>query len=115
VHESAVEDDFFTAVDDLKDTDEERGAAHLGESAFAAAVFYQYICIDRDLLERNLSGNKELATRAIRALVEVAHTVSPKGKMNSFASRGVAHFSLTEMGSQQPRSLALAFLKPVDG
>jgi CRISPR system Cascade subunit CasC len=115
VHESAIEDDFFTAVDDLKDQDEDAGAGHVGEAGFAAALFYLYICVDRDLLERNLGGDKPLASRAIRALAEAAHKVAPKGKMNSFASRGLAHFSLAERGSQQPRSLALAFLKPVNG
>jgi CRISPR system Cascade subunit CasC len=115
VHESAIEDDFFTAVDDLKDREEDLGAGHVGEAGFAAALFYQYVCIDRDLLERNLGGDAALATRAIRALTEAAHRVSPKGKMNSFGSRGLAQFSLAEKGAQQPRSLALAFLKPVDG
>jgi CRISPR system Cascade subunit CasC len=115
VHESAIEDDFFTAVDDLKQREDDLGAGHLGETGFASAMFYQYICVDRDLLERNLGGNAELASRAIRALAEAAHTVSPRGKMNSFASRGWAHFSLVEKGDRQPRSLSLAFLKPVSG
>ena len=51
IHATAVEDDYFTAVDDLNRKDP--GAAHIGESAFAAAVFYQYICIDRELLLQN--------------------------------------------------------------
>ena len=37
VHASAIEDDYFTAVDDLNQN--EPGAAHIGESGFAAAVF----------------------------------------------------------------------------
>jgi CRISPR system Cascade subunit CasC len=115
VHASAVEDDFFTAVDDLKRPDEDAGAGHVGEAGFAAAVFYQYLCINKELLEQNLAGDSALASRAIRALVEAAHRVAPNGKQNSFGSRAYAHYSMVEKGDQQPRSLALAFLRPVSG
>ncbi|MDE1712727.1 type I-E CRISPR-associated protein Cas7/Cse4/CasC [Chromobacterium amazonense] len=113
IHATAVEDDYFTAVDDLNHKDP--GAAHIGESAFAAAVFYQYICIDRELLLQNLGGDAELAKRAIAALAEAALTVAPNGKQNSYASRAYAHYALAERGDRQPRSLSLAFLKPVSG
>lgn len=115
VHSVAVEDDYFTAVDDLNDGMDDRGASHIGESGFAAALFYSYICIDKELLAENLNGDLELANKAIAALVEAAVKVSPKGKQNSFASRAYASFVLAEKGSQQPRSLSVAFLKPVLG
>lgn len=111
VHASAIEDDYFTAVDDLNKDDS--GAGHVGEAGFAAAVFYQYLCIDRDLLKRNLGGDEALTQKALRALTEAALKVGPSGKQNSFASRAYAHFALVEKGSQQPRSLTLAFVKPV--
>jgi len=113
VHASAIEDDYFTAVDDLNRNGP--GAAHIGETGFAAAVFYQYVCIDRDLLKRNLGGDKSLTEKALRALVEAAVKVGPGGKQNSFASRAYAHYVLAEKGTQQPRSLSLAFVKPVSG
>ncbi len=113
VHASPIEDDYFTAVDDLN-TDT-AGAAHVGEAAFASAVFYQYICIDREQLLKNLHGDEALAARAIRALAEATLKVAPTGKQNSFASRAYAHFALAEKGSQQPRSLSLAFLRPIEG
>lgn len=111
VHASAIEDDYFTAVDDLNKDDS--GAGHVGEAGFAAAVFYQYLCIDRDLLKRNLGGDEALTQKALCALTEAALKVGPSGKQNSFASRAYAHFALVEKGSQQPRSLTLAFVKPV--
>ena len=113
VHASAIEDDYFTAVDDLNHNDP--GAAHIGESGFAAAVFYQYLCIDRDLLKQNLGGDAALTQKALRALVQAALTIGPSGKQNSFASRAYAHYALAEKGPQQPRSLSLAFVKPVTG
>ncbi|ART62738.1 type I-E CRISPR-associated protein Cas7/Cse4/CasC [Kushneria marisflavi] len=115
VHAAEVEDDYFTAVDDLNSGDEDRGAAHIGEAGFAAGLFYLYICIDRDLLIDNLQGKVELADRAIAALVESAIRISPKGKQNSFGSRAHASYVLAEKGDQQPRSLSASFLQPVMG
>lgn len=115
VHKVAVEDDYFTAVDDLNRGVEDVGAGHVGQAEFAAGLFYAYVCINRDLLVENLNGNVALADSAIRALVETAAKVGPKGKQNSFASRAYASYLLAERGGQQPRSLAVAFLKPVDG
>jgi len=115
VHAAEVEDDYFTAVDDLNTGDEDRGAAHIGEAGFAAGLFYLYLCIDRDLLVENLQGNADLADRAISALVESAVKVSPKGKQNSFGSRAHASYLLAEKGDQQPRSLSASFLQPVNG
>ncbi|MDD3249426.1 MAG: type I-E CRISPR-associated protein Cas7/Cse4/CasC [Smithellaceae bacterium] len=114
VHDVAVEDDYFTAVDDLNKGDEDMGAAHIGETEFGAGVFYLYICINRDLLQENIGG-KVLADKAMEALVEAAAKVSPNGKQNSFASRAYASYILAEKGEQQPRSLSVAFLKPIKG
>lgn len=113
VHPVVIEDDYFTAVDDLNDGSEDVGAAHIGETGFAAGLFYSYICINRELLVENLGGDKALADKAIRALTEAAVKVAPEGKQNSFASRAYANFVLVEKGDQQPRSLSVAFLKPV--
>jgi len=115
VHRVTVEDDFFTAVDDLNKHDEDAGAGHMGTTEFAAALFYEYVCIDRELLLKNLDGNEDLAAKTVRALVEACLTASPTGKKNSFASSARASFALVEKGNQQPRSLAVSFLKAVEG
>ena len=108
-----VEEDYFTAVDDLN-SGSDSGSGHLGETSFGAGLFYNYICIDFELLKKNL-GSEEKALEAVRALLEVSATVSPGGKQNSFASRSYASFIMIEKGDKQPRSLASAFLKPVFG
>lgn len=114
VHPVVIEDDYFTAVDDLNEHRHDAGAAHIGETGFAAGLFYAYICINRELLIKNLRGNEALARQAIVALTEVALKVAPSGKQNSFGSRAYASYVLAEMGDQQPRSLSVAFLKPID-
>jgi len=115
VHKVDVEDDFFTAVDDLNTGEEDLGAGHMGETEFAAGLFYQYICVDRELLKENLGDENELLNKTLAALVEAAATVSPTGKQNSFASRARASYLLCESGDQQPRSLSTAFLRPITG
>ncbi len=115
IHKVAIEDDYFTAVDDLKTDEEDAGAGHVGTQEFASAVLYHYVCIDRGLLAENLGGDEALVQKTLRALGEACLTVAPNGKQNSFAARSRAHFALVEKGDGQPRSLASAFLKPVGG
>lgn len=115
VHKVAVEDDFFTAVDDLNRHEDDAGAAMMGSVEFAAPVLYQYVCIDRTQLAKNLGEDAALADRAIQALLRCAATVSPTGKQATFASRAFASYILVERGSGQPRTLAAAFLRPIAG
>ncbi len=114
-HRALVEDDYYTAVDDLKLPAEDAGAGFVGEAGFGSGVFYTYACVDTDLLVENLDGDRELAARAAGALVEALATATPSGKRNSFAHHTRAGYIRAEAGDAQPRSLAGAFFKPVEG
>lgn len=114
VNRVIIEDDYFTAVDDLNDADKDLGSAHIGDTAFGSGVFYNYICINHDLLLKNLGGDTDLVSKAIKSLAECAAKVSPSGKQNSYASRALSSYILAEKGSQQPRQLSSAFLKPIN-
>ena len=116
-HCAIAEDDYYTAVDDLKSRDEpdDAGAGFVGVQEFGSGVFYLYICVDRGLLLRNLDNTSSIRDASLAALVEAAATVAPRGKRTSFASYARAIYALAEKGSAQPRSLAAAFLKPVAG
>ena len=114
-HRALVEDDFYTAVDDLKLPAEDAGAGFLGEVGFGSGVFYTYACVNNTLLKENLDGDSDLAARAAGALVEALATATPSGKRNSFAHQTFASFVMAEKGGRQPRSLAGAFFKPVTG
>lgn len=118
VHKVTVEDDYFTAVDDLNKGDEDKGSAHLGEREFASGLFYLYVCVNRDLLVENLQTDEgedaeDLVKKTLRAFTEAMLKVAPTGMQNSFASRAYASYVLAEKGTQQPRSLSVAFLEPV--
>ncbi len=116
-HRAVVEDDYYVAVDDLKNPAEhdDVGTAFIGVQEYGSGLFYLYACVDCDLLSRNLGGDAVLARDALAALIECAATVSPRGKQASFASRARALYGMAERGPQQPRTLAAAFLKPVPG
>jgi CRISPR system Cascade subunit CasC len=49
----------------------------------------------------------------VRAFCEAVTSVTPSGKINSFANHGRPDYVLAETGTQQPRTLAGAFLRPV--
>ncbi len=110
-----VDDDFFTAVDDLNTHEDDAGAAHMGDAGFGSGVYYLYICINKTQLIDNLQGDEVLANKTLSALVESIAKVAPTGKQNSFASRAYTSYILAESGTQQPRSLSVAFFKPVNG
>lgn len=112
-HRAQIEDDYYTAVDDLKRPSEDMGAGFVGEAGFGSGVFYVYACINRNLLIENLAGDAALADRAIEAFVQGFALASPSGKKNSFANHVRAEFLLCERGERQPRTLAGAFLRPV--
>ena len=114
-HRAVVEDDYFTAVDELKAERKEadKGAGFVGVAEFGTGLFYLYACVNASLLADNLRDDKELAGKTAAAFIEALAKTSPSGKQNSYASRSHATYGLVETGCQQPRSLAAAFLKPV--
>jgi len=114
-HGTVTEDDYYVAVDDLKNSAdrEDSGTSFIGVQEFGSGLFYIYVCIDTGLLTSNVGGDKTIARDAVAALIECAATVAPRGKQNSFASRARASYVMLERGTQQPRTLASAFLKPV--
>lgn len=114
-HRAIVDDDYYTAVDDLKEPSEDAGAGFVGEAGFGSGVFYLYACVDLKLLVENLAGDRKLAARSVGALAEALATATPSGKRNSFAHQTRAGYVRAELGNAQPRSLAGAFFRPVEG
>ena len=110
---TAIEDDYFTAVDDINKPEDDAGAGHLGEVEFSSGVYYLYVCVDREQLKANLDGDDAVCEAALKALVEAIATVSPTGKQNTFASRARADYIQIEKGDQQPRTLGNAFTNAV--
>lgn len=112
-HRVAMEMDFYTAVDDLTQTDE-AGAGMMGFTGFNSACFYRYACLDWNQLLKNLDGDYDLARRTVRAFLLAALAAVPSGKQNSFAAQNPPSFALAVTRANGGGwSLANAFEKPV--
>jgi len=121
-HETLIESDYFTAMDDLNDSlGKGAGAAFLGsgdtETFFNSAVYYKYLNMDTGAFLRNLRGDDtSVASKAAAVLLEAAALSTPTGKQNSFAAHSVPELVLVEVSPRkQPISYANAFLGPVQG
>ena len=79
-HEILMEDDYFTAFDQL---DPNTGAGHIGSSSFTSSTVYRYIAIDVDLLTKNLNG--ESVGDVIPSIIRDIVMAFPSGKENSMA------------------------------
>lgn len=81
VSEMIVEDDFFIVVDDLCQVlVEDVGVGYFGEIGFGFVLFYIYICINKDLLVKNLNDNEELVNKMLCVFIEVVLKVLLIGK-----------------------------------
>ncbi|MGO4909819.1 type I-E CRISPR-associated protein Cas7/Cse4/CasC [Pseudorhodobacter sp. W20_MBD10_FR17] len=111
-HAAQAEEDWYSAVDDLNKADE-TGAGHLGEHAFGSGIYYQYVCVNCDLLIANLGGDKALAVKGIEALARALAQATPRGKQNSHAHHPRAYYIRAECGDLAPRDLSGAFFTPI--
>lgn len=125
VHSEEAESDYFSAVDDLIGTEDDNqlGSGHIGNVELTSGLFYGYVVVDVPLLVSNLEGcprkewkeaDRSIARDVIRRIVNLVATVSPGAKLGSTAPHAYAQCILVESGNSQPRTLANAFLRPVD-
>lgn len=113
----AMEMDFFTAVDDLKDRmqeGEDAGAGMLGTVEYNSACYYRYANIHVPQLVRNLGCDADLAERTVRAFLEAGVRAVPTGKQNSFAAHNPPSLIFAVVRNDSPWSLTNAFVKPVE-
>jgi len=111
-HRANMEFDFFTAVDDLQQS-EETGAGMMGITGFNAATFYRYVRIDFDQLVQNLD-DLSLARKTVKAFLKSAAHAVPTGKQNSFAAQNPPSFMMAVTRDDgMSWSLSNAFEKPV--
>lgn len=108
--------DYFTAVDDLQqgEDDTDKGAGMIGTTGFTSACFYRYAVVDVDQLTQNLGEDREAARDAVRAFLTAAVTALPSGKQNSFAARVRPEAVVAVVRHDgMPLSLVNAFAAPV--
>lgn len=113
-HETDVELDYFSAVDDITASwSDATGSGHMGHAEFSAGTFYRYATVDLRDLADNIGDDphaaRELLTSFLGAFIESL----PQAKKNSTAAHtipGLVHISVR---TDRPLSYAAAFEKPV--
>jgi CRISPR system Cascade subunit CasC len=113
VHAEETESDYFTAVDDLKDEDDDGGADTIQETELTCGLYYGYVVVDLPGLIKNCGYDRELAGCVVHNLLYLIAEVSPGAKLGSTAPYERAGFLLVEAGDRQPRSLAGAYRKAI--
>jgi CRISPR system Cascade subunit CasC len=110
VHAVETEYDYFTAVDDHKDADEEEdaGAGMIGTVEFNSATLYRYATVDVDRLADNL-GDAKATRRAVEAFLRGFVLSMPTGKQNTFANRTLPDAVYVVLRETQPINLVGAF------
>lgn len=108
-HEVRNEYDYFTAVDDLSETDN-AGAGHLGTVEFHSATLYRYATVNICELKQHLGIE---TPQAVLGFVKAFLLSMPTGKQNTFANRTTPDFAYITLRKDQPVNLAGAFEKPV--
>lgn len=112
-HKIERDEDFYTAVDDLK-PDDNAGADMLGTIEFNSACYYRYAVINLAKLQENLLGDDELVVKGAITFLKSAIYALPTGKQNSFAAHQLPSFiGVTVRQDASPRSLANAFETPI--
>jgi CRISPR system Cascade subunit CasC len=106
-HTVELEDDYFTAVDELDNC----GAGHIGHSTFTSSTMYRYYAIDLEQLKKNL--NVDDISEYIDIILKSIILAFPTGKENSFAAYTRPSFVNVIVKNGQPYQFVNAFEKPV--
>ncbi|MFG1861055.1 type I-E CRISPR-associated protein Cas7/Cse4/CasC [Microbispora bryophytorum] len=120
VHRVDIESDYYTAVDDYKEReDDDLGAGMIGTVEFNSATLYRYAALDVDLLRANLGKGlreeealTEPVRRATEAFVECFLTSLPTGKINTFGNHTMPDAVIVKLRTSRPINVVAAFEEP---
>lgn len=112
IHESEPEFDYFTAVDDVVEDNEETGAAMIGTVQMMSSTLYRFATIDVESLKENL-GDAGAAEAAIAAFIDSFVTSMPTGKQNTYANNTLPELVYVAVRDTRSISLVNAFEEPV--
>ncbi|MER5945688.1 type I-E CRISPR-associated protein Cas7/Cse4/CasC [Streptomyces sp. NPDC001904] len=111
-HETQLEFDYFTAVDDQNEKDE-TGAGMIGTIGFNSATLYRYATVGLAQLIDNLGGDSEAALDALDRFVDSFALSAPTGYQNAFAHRTRPSLVAVVVRTDQPVNLVSAYEQPI--
>ncbi|MFG3398558.1 type I-E CRISPR-associated protein Cas7/Cse4/CasC [Streptomyces parvus] len=113
-HETDVELDYFSAVDDVTATwGDQSGSGHMGHTEFSAGTFYRYATIDLRDLARNTGDRPEELRELTAAFLSSFILSLPQAKKNSTAPHTIPDLAHISVRTDRPLSYAAAFESPV--
>ncbi|MZE76787.1 type I-E CRISPR-associated protein Cas7/Cse4/CasC [Streptomyces xinghaiensis] len=113
-HETDVELDYFSAVDDITDAwDDATGSGHMGHAEFSAGTFYRYATVDLRDLTANIGDDPQAARELVSAFLVSFIESLPQAKKNSTAPHTIPGLVHVAVRSDRPLSYAAAFEEPV--
>ncbi|WP_329612656.1 type I-E CRISPR-associated protein Cas7/Cse4/CasC [Streptomyces brevispora] len=113
-HETDVELDYFSAVDDVTATwNDQTGSGHMGHAEFSAGTFYRYATIDLRDLARNIGDNPAELRELTAAFLSAFILSLPQAKKNSTAPHTIPDLAHISVRTDRPLSYAAAFENPV--
>ncbi|MCC3769501.1 type I-E CRISPR-associated protein Cas7/Cse4/CasC [Streptomyces sp. UNOC14_S4] len=111
-HETELEFDYFTAVDDKNEKDE-TGAGMIGTIGFNSATLYRYATVGLEQLTDNLGGDTDATLDALGHFIDGFVRSAPTGYQNSFAHRTRPGLVAVVVRADQPVNLVSAFEDPI--
>ncbi|MFJ8227941.1 type I-E CRISPR-associated protein Cas7/Cse4/CasC [Streptomyces griseus] len=113
-HETDVELDYFSAVDDITaNWGDQSGSGHMGHAEFSAGTFYRYATIDLRDLARNIGDRPEELRDLTAAFLSAFILSLPQAKKNSTAPHTIPDLAHISVRTDRPLSYAAAFESPV--
>lgn len=114
-HTSTLELDYFTAVDDqVQADDDETGAGHINVGEYTSGVFYRHATVGllqlAELLDESAAATAEVVGSFVKAFV----LAEPTGKQNSANAHTRPDLVAVTLRSDRPVSFASAFEEPME-
>lgn len=113
-HATAVQADFFTAVDDITHgQQDESGSAHMGTALLTSGTYYRYASVNLPELAANLGNDEESARKVAVEFTQAFAVTIPSAKKNSTAPFTPPSLVHAVLRTDQPVNLGSAFEAPV--
>ncbi|MGW0734439.1 type I-E CRISPR-associated protein Cas7/Cse4/CasC [Streptomyces sp. NPDC002851] len=113
-HETDVELDYFSAVDDITAAwGDATGSGHMGHAEFSAGTFYRYATVDLRDLAHNIGDDPQAARELTTAFLTSFIESLPQAKKTSTAPHTIPDLVHISVRCDRPLSYAAAFEEPV--
>lgn len=116
-HGVQIENDFFSAKDDIKveftGEGAGNGSAHLGEKQYVSGTYYRYATVNVRDLSENLGVPDESVVEVVKEhIIDFIESI-PKGSINAYDNYVIPEYIYVTITDKQPFSFANAYEKPV--